>query len=52
MALTHKDICDKLKQYDEITLMEVLGLTSEDLIERFQDKIEEKRYLFEADLED
>jgi hypothetical protein len=30
----------QLKQLDEITLMELLNLNSEDLIDRFQDLIE------------
>lgn len=32
----------RLKQLDEITLMEVLEITSEDLVERFSDRIEDR----------
>lgn len=30
----------QLKQLDEITLLEILGVNSEDLVDRFQDLIE------------
>ena len=38
MALTIRDICDKLYQLDEITLLEVLDITSEEIVDRFLDK--------------
>lgn len=40
MAYTLRDIIDKLKQFDEITLLEMLDISSEDLLERFIDKVE------------
>jgi len=40
MAYTLRDIIDKLKQFDEITLLELLDISSEDLLERFIDKVE------------
>jgi hypothetical protein len=40
MAYTLRDIIDKLKQFDEITLLELLDISSEELLERFIDKIE------------
>jgi len=51
MPLTHNEISDKLMQLDEVTLLEVLEINSEDLVNRFQDFIETKRSLFEEDLE-
>lgn len=51
MALTHRELMEKLLHLDEITLMELLEISSEDLIERFQDIIESKRENFEEDLE-
>lgn len=42
MSLTFHDVADRLKQIDELTLVEMLGLTSEDLVNRFSDVIEEK----------
>lgn len=49
MALTFKDICDKLEKLDEITLLEVLDISSEDIVAKFQDKIDDN---FEELLED
>jgi hypothetical protein len=50
--LTFTDVCDRLKQQDEISVLEVLEITSEELIERFKDRIEEKLEYFMEDLED
>lgn len=50
--LTLEDIKDKLKQLDEVTLMETLEITSEDLIDRFVDRIEQKQETLEIDLDD
>lgn len=52
MALTLHDIKEKLKQLDEITLMETLEISSEDLVNRFVDRIEEKQDTLENDLDD
>ena len=52
MALTLREMVDRLKRLDEITLMEVLNISSEDLCERFVDVIEEKFDQLEQDLED
>ncbi len=49
---TLEDIKDKLKQLDEVTLMETLEITSEDLVERFVDRIEQKQDTLEIDLDD
>jgi len=49
---TLEDIKDKLKQLDEVTLMEVLEITSEDLVERFVDRIEHKQDTLEIDLDE
>ncbi len=40
MALTILDLFDKLKRLDEISLMDILGITSEELVDRFEDRIE------------
>jgi len=50
--LTLEEIKDKLKQLDEVTLLETLGLTSEDLINRCADLIEEKQDTLELELDD
>jgi len=39
--LTLVDIFDRLKRVDEVSLLEILNITSEDIVERFQDIIEE-----------
>lgn len=52
MTLTALDIRDRLKQQNEIDLLEILDISSEELVERFGDKIEERRDYFEQDLED
>jgi len=49
---TLEDIKDKLKQLDEVTLMETLEITSEDLVERFVDRIEQKQETLEIDLDE
>ena len=43
MYLTFNELIERLKQLDEITLVEELGLTAEDLIDRFSDVIESKQ---------
>jgi hypothetical protein len=40
--LTLNDLCEKLKQIDEVSLMEILEISSEDIILKFIDKIEDK----------
>lgn len=49
--MTFKDLCDKLKLLPEIDLMEVLEITSEDIVHRFEDFIEAKRDYIEEELE-
>ena len=52
MPLTLTDVMSRLKQLDEITLLEVLNITAEDLGERFTDKIEENYEELERELND
>ena len=40
----------QLKQLDEITLLELLNVNSEDLVDRFQDLIENNPEKFEMEL--
>ena len=40
MALTILDLFEKLKRLDEISLLEILNITAEDLVDRFEDRIE------------
>ena len=41
MKRTFYELCEDLKKLDEITLMELLNLTSEEIVDSFQDKIED-----------
>jgi len=50
--MTINDLMDRLKQTDEVTLMELLEITSEDLVNRFQDKIEEQFESLETQFDD
>ena len=50
--LTLEDIKDKLKQLDEVTLLETLEITSEDLVDRFSDLIEKQQDTLELELDD
>ena len=52
MALTLNDICDRLKNLDEVSLLEVLDIASEDIVDRFNDRIEDKADLLEEELKD
>jgi hypothetical protein len=47
-----EDVLTKLKELDEISLMELLEISSEDLVERFQDKVELKLDYLIEDFED
>ncbi len=42
MALTLREILERLKQLDEVQLCDILEISSEDIVERFLDIIEEK----------
>lgn len=52
MPLTLEEIKERLMRLDEVVLCEILEINSEELIERFTDKIEDKISYFEKDLED
>lgn len=51
MSLTVPDIMNKLKQMDEVSLLEILEINSEQLVDRFSDIIEEKADFLEEELE-
>ena len=52
MSLTLTDIIYRLKQLDEMDITDILGLTTEDICERFLDVIEEKADVLEQLLKD
>ncbi len=41
--ITFEELKEALKRLDEVTLLELLGLQSDDLVERFDDVIEKKQ---------
>lgn len=51
MALTLNDIKDRLKQINEIDLLELLDISSEDIVERFTDLIEDNFDKLEREVE-
>ena len=42
MSLTIYELQDRLKEVDELSLLEILGIGSDEIVEKFIDKIEEK----------
>ena len=50
--LTLSDVINHLKRIDEISLLEILEISSEDIVDRFQDKIEENYDSLREDLEE
>lgn len=42
MSLTLHELCEKLKHLDEISILELLNISAEELVEKFQDEIEER----------
>ena len=43
MSLTLEELKGRLSSLDEITLMEILDIHSDELVEAFEDKIEEEQ---------
>ena len=50
MLLT--ELSDKLKDMDEITLLELLNINAEDIVDRFQDTIEDNAEYLIREVED
>ena len=50
--MTFAEVCERLIQVDEVSLLELLDISSEDIVSRFEDRIEERRDYFEEDLEE
>lgn len=42
MSMTFKEIKEQLEMFDEVLVLEILEITSTDLVDRFEDRIEEK----------
>lgn len=52
MALTINELTEKLKRFDEITLIELLGVDSSDIVNAFLDLIEDKFDKLEGEVND
>ena len=52
MSYTYADVLRRLTQEREIDLLELLEISSEDLVERFKDKIEDKMEEFIIEFEE
>lgn len=52
MAFTIEELKDKLKQFDEVHLLEILNISSEDLVDRFEDVIISRRGYLLGELEE
>lgn len=52
--MTLREVLERLKSLDEVTLMELLSVTSEDLVDAFKEKIEDNLdfYINEVDWEE
>lgn len=48
MSLLFHELCEKLCQLDEVTLLELFELTSEDLVNEHLDLIEDRQELFRS----
>jgi len=52
MPLTLEELKDRLKKQDEVSLLEVLDISSEEIVERFTDLIEDRFEKLEEELQD
>ncbi len=52
MSLTIEELKEKLQQLDEVSLIELLELTSEDIINRCADLIEQQYETLESQFDD
>lgn len=50
--LTLPDIYDKLKRLDEVTILELLEINTEEIVARFQDRVEDMADYLEELLDD
>jgi hypothetical protein len=42
MTLTLEEIKERMKRWDELSIIEELSIRSEDIVERFEDMVEEQ----------
>lgn len=51
MNLTFEELKEKLQRVDEVTLLELLDIRSDDIIERFEDYIEDRQEQLTKEIE-
>jgi hypothetical protein len=51
MSLTFEELKERLAMLDEVTLLELLNIHSIDLVQRFEDVIEDKQDKLEREIE-
>ncbi len=51
MKRTLRELIEVLKTYDEVTLLELLDISSEDLVERFRDNIVSRQDYIKKEVE-
>jgi hypothetical protein len=49
--LTFEELKERLAMLDEVTILEILNINSYDLVQRFEDMIEDNRDKLERELE-
>ncbi len=49
--ITFEELKEALKRLDEVSLLELLGIQSDDLVERFDDVIEKKQEYLTKELD-
>ena len=52
MIYTLDELIEKLKTLDEVTLLEVLDISSEEIVERFSDYVEDRQDILSTKVED
>jgi hypothetical protein len=50
--MLYHELLEHLKKLDEVTLLEILDISSEEIVDRFTDLIEKKIDYLEAEFED
>lgn len=49
--MTFNELCERLKELEETLLLEILEINSHQIVDRFNDLVEQKRDYLEDDLE-
>ena len=52
MSLTYAELMERLKKVDEVSLLEILDISSEDIVDKFEERISTNIEYLMAELED